>query len=101
MWAQRATTQRISQFENEDVKVWKSIIAPRQPLSMHRHDRARTIVALVGGTLKIIEESGASRSVTWESGKAYWLPADPPGTRHGDVNEGDTPIEVIVVELKR
>lgn len=99
--AQQITTRRIPQFENDDVRVWKSIIAPRQPLTMHRHDHGRTIVALVGGTLKVVEESGETRTVTWETGRAYWLPADPPGTRHADVNEGDNAIEVIVVEMKK
>jgi hypothetical protein len=36
----------------------------------------------------------------WESGKAYWLDADPAGTQHGDLNKGKEPMEVIVVELK-
>ncbi|MGH9313464.1 MAG: hypothetical protein ACRD1S_09725 [Vicinamibacterales bacterium] len=98
---QQATTRRIPQFENDHVRVWKSVILPKQPLSMHRHEHGRTIVALVGGTLKIVEESGGSREVTWETGKAYWLDADPPGTRHADVNETDKPIEVIVVELRK
>ena len=38
--------------------------------------------------------------MTWETGSAYWLEADPPGELHGDVNEGPEPIEVIVVQLK-
>jgi hypothetical protein len=54
---------------------------------------------LTGGPLRIVKESGESRTVTWESGKAYWLPADPPGDKHGDVNEGQEPIEVMVVEM--
>lgn len=94
-------TRRIPQFENEDVKVWRSIIAANQPLSMHRHDRPRVIVPIVGGTLKVVKESGASQTVTWEVGKAYWLAADPPDELHADLNEGDKPIEVIVVELKK
>jgi quercetin dioxygenase-like cupin family protein len=95
-----SVTRRIPQLENDSVKVWKSIIAPNQPLSLHRHEAGRVIVALKGGTLKIVEASGESREVQWESGKAYWLDADPPGTTHGDVNPGKEPIEVIVVELK-
>jgi beta-alanine degradation protein BauB len=101
MQQQAATTRREPQFENDHVRVWKSIILPNQPLSMHRHEHGRTIVALVGGTLKIVEEKGGSREVTWETGKAYWLDADPPGTRHADVNESGKPIEVIVVELRK
>jgi quercetin dioxygenase-like cupin family protein len=95
-----ATTRRVPQFENESVRVWKSTIAPAQPLTMHRHESGRVIVALRGGTLKVAKESGESRQVTWETGNAYWLPADPPGERHADLNEGTEAIEVVVVELK-
>ena len=37
-------------FENDDVKVWKTVIVPNSPLSMHRHEHGRTIVVLKGGT---------------------------------------------------
>lgn len=98
---QRTGTRRIPQFENEDVKVWKSIIMPGQPLSMHRHENPRAVVALVGGTLKIQKDSGSSQTVVWETGKAYWLTADPPGELHADINETNKPIEVMVVELQK
>lgn len=94
-----AVTGRVPQFENESVRVWRTTIAPGQPLSPHRHESGRVIVALAGGTLKVVKESGESKALTWETGKAYWLPADPPGERHGDLNEGSAPIEVMVVEL--
>jgi quercetin dioxygenase-like cupin family protein len=96
----RTATRRIAQFENESVRVWKTLIDPQQPLTLHRHEHGRVIVALRGGTLKIVQETGRTRRVTWETGKAYWLPADPPGELHGDVNEGEAPIEVMVVEVK-
>jgi beta-alanine degradation protein BauB len=92
-------TQRFPQFENEDVKVWKSVILPNAPLTMHRHDHPRVIIALCGGTMKIVDQSGAAETHIWETGKAYWLPANPPNTLHQDVNAGDKPIEVMVVEL--
>jgi hypothetical protein len=103
-WAQNtqpATTQRTPQFENPNVKVWKTLIMPNQPLAMHRHENGRVIVALQGGTLTIKKEKGDSRKVVWETGKAYWLDADPPGELHGDVNETTKPIEVMVVELQK
>ncbi|MBI4471450.1 MAG: hypothetical protein HY646_02205 [Acidobacteria bacterium] len=98
---QQQVTQRVPQFENQYVKVWKTIIMPNQPLSMHRHENGRTIVALVGGTLTVKKESGQSHKLTWETGKAYWLDADPPGELHGDVNETSRPIEVMVVEQQK
>jgi quercetin dioxygenase-like cupin family protein len=94
------STVRTPQFENDSVRVWKTSIATVQPLTMHRHESGRVIVALTDGMLRIVKESGESRTVTWERGRAYWLPADPPGEKHGDLNEGTEPIEVMVVELK-
>lgn len=93
-------TGREPQFENDDVRVWKSLIVPNAPLTLHRHDHPRVIIALQGGTMNIVEQNGPTEKHVWETGKAYWLPANPPGTQHADVNAGAKPIEVIVVELK-
>lgn len=93
-------TRRVPQFENEHVEVWKSIILPNQPLTMHRHDHPRALIALKGGTLTVTTDQGRTYDMTWETGSAYWLEADPPGEMHGDVNEGSEPVEVIVVQLK-
>ena len=99
---QAAQTRREPQFENEHVRVWKSIILPNQPLALHRHDHGRTIVALKGGTLDVVGAKGETmKKMTWESGKAYWLGPDLPGEQHGDLNRGAAPIEVIVVEMRR
>src|SRR3989442_6914466 len=65
-----ATTQRIPQFENDSVKVWKSIIMPNAPLTLHRHEHGRTIVVLVGGDLKVVEESRKTEVMHWGPGKA-------------------------------
>ena len=95
-----ASTGRTPQFENGDVKVWKSLVMPNSPLPLHRHEHPRVIIALTGGTMQIAEESGSSETHDWQTGKAYWLPANAPGTRHQDINVGDKPIEVMVVELQ-
>jgi beta-alanine degradation protein BauB len=94
-------TQRFPQFENPDVKVWKTVVMPNQPLAMHHHDHPRVIIALTGGTMNIVDPSGAIEPHHWETGKAYWLPAMPPNTLHSDVNAGDKPMEVMVVELEK
>ena len=92
---------RVPQFENDEVKVWKTTVMPNAPLALHRHDHARVIIPVVGGTIKIVQESGASETHQWDAGKAYWLPADPPNQLHVDVDGGNKPIEVMVVELKK
>jgi quercetin dioxygenase-like cupin family protein len=93
-------TAREPQFENGEVKVWKSVVQPHDPLPMHRHDHPRVIVALAGGRMRIVEQDGRGEVHDWKTGHAYWLPANAPGTQHQDVNEGDAPIEVMVVELE-
>jgi hypothetical protein len=99
---QASGTRREPQFENANVRVWKSIILPNQPLSLHRHDFGRTIVVLKGGTLDVVDGNGKTlQQLKWETGKAYWLDADPPKQEHGDLNRGKEPMEVIVVELRK
>jgi beta-alanine degradation protein BauB len=94
-------TQRFPQFENPNVKVWKTVVMPNQPLAMHHHDHPRVIIALSGGTMNIVDPSGNVEPHVWETGKAYWLPAMPPNTLHSDINAGDKPMEVMVVELEK
>ena len=100
--SQSSQTRREPQFENENVRVWKSIIMPHQPLSLHRHDFGRTIVVLKGGSLDIVDAAGKTmKTLQWETGKAYWLDKDPVGEQHGDLNRGTAPMEVIVVEMRK
>lgn len=98
---QTVQTQRFPQFDNEDVKVWRSVVTPDAPLTMHRHEHPRVIIPLRGGTMKLVNQGGPTEEHIWEAGKAYWLPANPPGTMHADVNAGKDPIEVMVVELEK
>jgi hypothetical protein len=99
--AQNAT-RREPQFENDQVRVWKTIIAPHQPLSFHRHENNRVLIALTDGHVRVMDTSAKELTTyKWERGKAYWLEADPPGKTHADANDTNQPIEVIVVELKQ
>ena len=99
---QKEVTHRVPMFEIDEVKVWKTIIVPNSPLAMHRHEHGRTIVVLKGGTLTIQQDTGEKTKVVWETGKAYWLDADPPGDKkHADVNETTETIEVMVIENKK
>jgi hypothetical protein len=91
----------IPQFENAAVTVWKTVLGPHEKIGMHRHEHGRVVVALKGGTLTIPQEDGSARRLVLETGKAYWLDADPPEKLHGDANESDRPIEMMVVELKQ
>lgn len=45
-------------------------------------------------------KTGETSELKFETGKAYWLDQDLPNTLHGDVNESNEPIEVMVIEFK-
>ena len=96
----RPEMQRVPQFENERAVSWKSIIPPHTESTLHRHDRYRTIVAIVGGDLKTVTAAGEATVTRYETGKSYWQAPMPPGAMHKDVNDTDKTIELIVVELK-
>jgi quercetin dioxygenase-like cupin family protein len=91
----------IPMFENAQVRVWKTVLKPGEQIGMHRHEHGRVVVALKGGTLRIPQERGSSRDLVLETGKAYWLDADPPGQLHGDLNaSASKPLELMVIEMQ-
>ena len=94
-------THREDQFQNDDVKVWRTTVLPNQPLAMHHHDHPRVLVALTDGTMDIVDSNGTHDVHVWKQNHAYWLPAMPPGALHSDVNVGTSPLEVLVVELQK
>jgi len=98
-YAQTAMT-RVPQFENDRAVSWKSIIPPRTESTLHRHDRHRTIVAIVGGDLTLVGADGKKTVVRYETGKAYWQAPMPAGEMHKDANETAKTIELVVVEMK-
>jgi hypothetical protein len=96
----RAEMQRVPQFENDRAVSWRSIIPPHTESTLHRHDRYRTIVAIVGGDLKNVSAAGQATVTHYETGQAYWQAPMPPGAMHKDVNDTDKTIELVVVEMK-
>jgi len=98
--APKAEMTRVPQFENERAVSWKSIIPPHTESTLHRHDRYRTVIAIVGGDLTLIGTDGKKTVVKYETGKAYWAAPMPPGEIHKDANETGKTIELIVVENK-
>ena len=96
----KAEMTRVPQFENERAASWKSVIPPHTESTLHRHDRFRTVIAIVGGDLTTVDAAGRKTVTRYDTGRAYWQEPMPPGAMHKDVNETDKTIELTVVELK-
>ncbi len=99
--ANTATTKRIEQFANKQVKVWRTVIYPTssQSLTLHRHDHNRVLVALTNGLLKITNDKGQVHYLHLIKDKAYYLKKDIPNELHKDENLTQYPIKIMVIEL--
>jgi hypothetical protein len=91
---------RVPQFDNDRAVSWKSVIPPHTESTLHRHDRFRTVIGIVGGELTLVDPGGRKTVTRYETGKAYWQEPMPPGAMHKDVNDTDKTIELIVIENK-
>ena len=98
--APHAEMTRVPQFENDRAVSWKSIIPPHTESTLHRHDRYRTVIGIVGGELTTVTADGHRTVTRYETGKAYWQEPMRPGETHKDVNDTSATIELLVVELK-
>jgi uncharacterized RmlC-like cupin family protein len=98
--APKTEMTRVPQFDNDRAVSWKSIIPPHTESTLHRHDRYRTVIAIVGGDLTLIGADGKKEIFHYETGKAYWQAPMPPGATHKDANETSKTIELVVVENK-
>ena len=98
--APRAEMQRVPQFDNTRATSWTSIVPPHTESTFHRHDRYRSVIAIVGGDLKTVAPDGRVTVTHYESGKAYFFEPMAAGEMHKDVNDTDKTMELIVVENK-
>jgi hypothetical protein len=98
--APKAEMTRVPQFENERAVSWKSVIPPQTESTLHRHDRFRTVIGIVGGDLTTVDAHGKKTVTHYETGRAYWQAPMPAGEMHKDVNETAKTIELLVVEMK-
>lgn len=95
-------TARTPEFSNAEVNVWQTVIYPakNQILKLHRHEFNRVLVAFDSGTLKITNDKGKTHLLTLAKDHAYYLQKDIPGELHMDENISQSPIKVMVIEIK-
>ena len=83
------------EFENDQVRVLRIKVGPKEKSIMHQHPNAVAIFMTdVNG--KFTFPDGKSEAVTSKAGEIRWTPA----ITHMPENAGEQPFEVILVELK-
>lgn len=89
------------QFENEKVSVSRAKIMPHEELGLHRDSYPQIVVALQGGVITRFEADGTTQDVHFPTGKAVFREIDPPDQLHKSVNKGSSPVELIIIQLKK
>ena len=83
------------EFENAKVRVLRVKYGPHEKSPMHEHpDAVAVYVTDVHGQFRLPD--GSTQKTDGKAGQAQWTPAG----KHAPANTGDSPFEVIVVELK-
>lgn len=88
------------QFENDQVCIAQVKILPHEEIDLHRDVCSHVVVALKGGTITRLEEDGGAVDIEFPEGVAVFRPMDPENQFHRSVNNSDTPIELILIQLK-
>lgn len=94
-------TKREVFIENAETKVWRTTICPNQVLPFHTHQFARVLIPEETGALKVIYQSGKNDIILLKKRTPILLDKAQGSSPHQDVNMGQYPIHVTVVELKR
>ena len=83
------------EFENDEVRVLRITYGPGEKSVMHSHPEG-VAVFLSDGSGIFTYPDGKTEETNFNSGLVVWTP----GTTHQPENTGDTPFEVIQIEMK-
>jgi quercetin dioxygenase-like cupin family protein len=84
------------EFENDQVRVVRSKVAPKDSVPMHEHSLDRVVVYLTDQDFKITSADGKETAGKHKAGDvSFGTPA-----KHKEENLSDQPFEIIIVELK-
>jgi hypothetical protein len=84
------------QFENDEVRVLRIHYGPREKSVMHYHPKS-VAISLTDFRVRFTGEDGKSEDVTFRAGQPTWTEAG----SHLPENLGDTPLDAMIVELKK
>lgn len=89
------------QLENDSVSVARVKIFPYEEIGLHRDEFPQVVVAIQGGVITRLEADGSSNDVHFPTGKAVFRDIDPPDQLHKSVNQFSTPVELMIIQLKK
>lgn len=81
--------------ENAQVRVLRVHYGAHEKSVMHSHP-ASVAVFLSDGTVRFTDANGKTQDTTFNAGQAMYTPAQ----IHNPENTGDTPFDLVVIELK-
>ncbi len=81
--------------DNDRVRVLQVTVNPGDKAEMHAHPDYVTVV-LQGGLLEVTDKLGLTKTVELKTGSCSYTPA----TQHAVINNSDTTVEFINIELK-
>ena len=84
------------ELDNEQVRIVRATIAPKQKVPLHEHQLNRVNVIVKPAKLRVTPENGSPTEISFTEGEVRFAGAG----RHVEENIGDTPFEVLMVELK-
>lgn len=93
-------TKREIYIENKLTKVWKTTICPKQKLPFHTHQFARVVIPEQNGLLRIIYRGGKKELLKLEKQTPVYLSVSQGRESHQDINIGNKPLQVTVIELR-
>lgn len=89
------------QLENDQACVSRVLIEPKEEIGLHRDALPQIVIALQGGTITRLESDGQEVEVEFPTGRAVYRPVDPENEFHKSVNKSETPVEIIIVQIKK
>jgi quercetin dioxygenase-like cupin family protein len=92
-----AALGRQVELDNDRVRALRRILAPGESTAMHTHASSAIAVLVTAGRLEVSDPKGAARTVEVKAGAAQWIDS---GTTHMLRNVGDSPVEIVDIELK-
>ncbi|MGN6378453.1 MAG: cupin [Gaiellales bacterium] len=90
--------QSTTTTDDDRVRVTTLVFEPGDETGHHRHAHDYIVVPISGGTFMVHENDGTTRELTQTAGSPYIGRA---GTEHNVLNQSDSVVSFVEIELKR